>query len=298
MEMVFIPYLERKGRVNWPGGARLALATYIGVEEWGHENIVKYKGTPAMAPPLFPGLKKADLGITTVKDYSWRVGIYRLMELLSELNLKTTLLTNGLAAELHPQVLKMLVDQGHEVVGHAYDQARYMLHLDRSGQKEDIEKTVFFIKEATGVRLRGWGSPGTRQTEETIELLAEAGFSYHMGFHDDEIPYFLKVGGKTLVEIPYRVGVTNGELVDIAIYQADKVGQEALEYMKFYFDARYEESARTPQFVSLGFHPFVSGRPERAKVLKQFLRYVKGFPDVWIATFGEVADWWKQTYET
>lgn len=295
MERIYIPYRERAGRIKWPGDARVAIAVYLGVEEWGHETMVKYNGVPPLAPRLYPGQTEPDLGITTVMEYGYRVGIYRLVDIFDELGLKVSLLTSGMVAERHPELLKTLAAQGYEVIAHAYDQSRYLVHLDRSEQREDIENTVTLLEKATGVRPEGWGSPGTRQTEETMELLAEAGFLYHMGLHDDELPYLIRIGQRTLIEIPYRIGGDSGDPNDMFMYSeiAPRVGSEAFEYMKIYFDARYEEGAKIPQFFTISAHPFVSGRPDRAKILRQFLRYVRGFPDVWIARVGDVAKWWR-----
>jgi hypothetical protein len=36
-------------------------------------------------------------------------------------------------------------------------------------------------------------------------------------------------------------------------------------------------------------HPFLSGRPSRAKVLADFLARVRERGDVWLATLGEIA---------
>jgi hypothetical protein len=50
--------------------------------------------------------------------------------------------------------------------------------------------------------------------------------------------------------------------------------------------------------MSLGVHPYISGRPDRAKVIREFFKYAKQFPDVWIASFDEVAEWWRKKFLT
>jgi len=38
-------------------------------------------------------------------------------------------------------------------------------------------------------------------------------------------------------------------------------------------------------------HPWVSGRAGRLLGLEQLIRHLRGFPRVWFATVGEIADW-------
>ncbi len=37
-------------------------------------------------------------------------------------------------------------------------------------------------------------------------------------------------------------------------------------------------------------HPFVSGRPSRAKALEDLISYVRGFEDVWVTSLGAIAE--------
>jgi hypothetical protein len=39
-------------------------------------------------------------------------------------------------------------------------------------------------------------------------------------------------------------------------------------------------------------HPQVIGRPSRIAMLREFIAWMQGFPNVWFARGGEVADAW------
>ena len=54
--------------------------------------------------------------------------------------------------------------------------------------------------------------------------------------------------------------------------------------------------ARDPKFMMWGNHPFVGGRPFRAFLLREFIRYAKKHKKVWFATAGEVAQWYRENY--
>ena len=47
-----------------------------------------------------------------------------------------------------------------------------------------------------------------------------------------------------------------------------------------------------------GMHPFLTGRPHRAKVLDEFLEYVKGFSHVEFAPVIEIVNYWRKNYRT
>ena len=298
MERQTIPFRERVGKVVWPEGKKLALAMYVALEEWGEETSVKYNHPPQLGPSVFHGMKRADLAITTTIQYGFNVGIWRLLEIWEEAGVYPSLLSSALAAERHPDVFEVLVKRGQKVVGHGYDQGRFIAQLSSTKEvREDVRRCVKVFESIVGQRPKGWGSPGTRQYENLLEILVAEGFEYHMGLHDDELPYVLKITGKPLVEVPYRI-VDTGELNDYSMYsrQDCRITPEAIDYMKVFFDARYEDAQKRPALMSLGVHPYISGRPDRSKVIREFLKYVKTHSDVWVASFDEVADWWRKKF--
>ncbi len=293
MKKIYVPFRDRLGKRPWPNQARLAFAMYIAVEEWTVENMKQYNRIPPGTPRPIPGVGP-DLSILTTIEYGYRVGVWRLLDVMDQCRLKTSILASSLAAERHPDLFRELVKRGFELIGHGYDQAVWMTELNDSELQETIRKSNRIFLEVTGTRPVGWGSPGTRQHENILSMLLEEGFRYHMGFHDDELPYFVEINGNKMVEIPYRIGDA-GELNDYYIWSEHdhRIPSEAFLYMKEFFDAKYEESSRTPQLVTLGCHPYVSGRADHAKVIKEFLQYIHSFRDVWIAgRFGDIADWW------
>ncbi|MFC1815655.1 hypothetical protein ACFL0M_06840 [Thermodesulfobacteriota bacterium] len=96
---------------------------------------------------------------------------------------------------------------------------------------------------------------------------------------------------------PYRPAVS-GELVDYQLYSEDncKSGKEAFEYAKYLFDLHYKEGAKIPQFIVFSMHPYVSGRLDRIRTLEEFIKYIKTFPDIWVARYFNIAEWWDNKY--
>jgi hypothetical protein len=48
--------------------------------------------------------------------------------------------------------------------------------------------------------------------------------------------------------------------------------------------------------MALSLHPYLIGYPYRAKWLAKALAYVQEHDGVWLATGGEIADWYYQHY--
>ncbi len=67
---------------------------------------------------------------------------------------------------------------------------------------------------------------------------------------------------------------------------------EQLEQLKDEFDAHYEEAERHPMKFRYAVHNFNDGRPGAAKVLENFLQYVKSHPGVWFCRCIDIAQYW------
>ena len=53
-------------------------------------------------------------------EYGPKTGIWRILRMLDEVNVKTTFLTCGGIAERYPDAMKAIAERGHEVAGHGY----------------------------------------------------------------------------------------------------------------------------------------------------------------------------------
>ncbi len=295
MEKIVIPYEERRGKIVWPGNARIAVAANVAIEVWGRETIAKMP--PRMGPAPIAGLSKGDLCMMTTVEYGLKLGIKRIMNVFEKYGIKITVVASGMAGEEYPELFRELAEKGHEICAHSYDQSILLPLLSLEEQKQIIQKSVSVLKKVTGQRPCGWISPGTRCDENTVKLLAENDFLWHGDLQDDDLPYIVKVGNKRLVILPYRAR----NFSDHRLYIWDRRSpRDALDFLKWGFDAYYEEGkAGFPILFSLGgIHPYITGRPENIVVLDKFIQYVKGHPDVWITRREDIAKYWLENYST
>jgi peptidoglycan/xylan/chitin deacetylase (PgdA/CDA1 family) len=289
-----IPYSARNGLRPWPDGARLAFIFYASAEEWDWDADDE---APLQPFPLAKfGEQKLALSMRSAIEYGFNVGLPRIADILRELGLKGTIWTTGNAVEQHRDVVDLLASDGHEIGGHGYSEGWPMAAMGREQQADHIRRSVELLSSVTGKAPTSWVGPGAAADRNTLELLAEAGFTCHGDFQDDELPYFLHVGEQTLVEVPYRMVGNLNDVPLISNYGAFKSVEEAGAHLRESFDAAYELAETHTSVFNFGTHPHVIGRPDAAVTMKRFLEYVAGFDDVWVTTYAELAEWWQQQY--
>ena len=96
------------------------------------------------------------------------------MDLLEELDLRSTFFVEGLNAELYPEALLGIADAGHELGYHGW-RHEYWPDLGRSDEARALERGVHKMQEI-GVRPRGFRPSGGRLSRSSPELLERPGF--------------------------------------------------------------------------------------------------------------------------
>ena len=157
---------------------------------------------------------------------------------------------NGLSCVYYPELVKYAHERGHELVAHGWDQGERLYMLTREQERENILKTIDAIVKVTGERPTGWSSPGVRPTDNTVELILEAGLEYHCDFHDDEMPYPIWVGDKLLIEFPHQYTINDHRM------QEEGTRQEFFEKFKDEFDYRYKIGGENPTMMNVITHAY------------------------------------------
>jgi allantoinase len=287
-----IPYADRQGLDAFPNGERMALLIYVAAEEW------EWGTNEHMDPPATwrHGEKYLSLSTRSAIEYGFNVGLYRLRDYCQEAGFKMSVLPNANTIARHRELIELLCADGHPLVGHAATEGNPMPTLDRDQQRESIMESIEAIKSVTGSLPGGWIGPGAKADRNTIELVAEAGLSWHGDLQDDELPYFLHVGDRTLIEVPYRMVGNLNDLLIATHMGTQRSVTELVDYVTSSFEAYYAEAAAHPLIMNYGMHPLVSGRPDTFQGLRALVERAKSRDDVWICTHDELAEWWNSRF--
>jgi peptidoglycan/xylan/chitin deacetylase (PgdA/CDA1 family) len=270
----------------WPGGAELSVQIII-LHEWESEPWHRSRPKPASAHHKF------DFMSLGAREYGARHGIWRLLNVVESHGFKSTVMTNGLTAELFPDSVRACVQRGHEVVAHQWDQSVFPpMFRTREDERDALSKTKDILSRVSGQEVLGYMSPGPRSTPHTLELLAELGFEWTYDYVDSDFPYVIPVGGRRLLAIPYATpGVIDFDLLPYSL-------PDRLAHMKLMFDATCKEARRHPMMFSYAVHTHWGGTTGMAQILDDFLCQIEKQDNIWKPLGSEIASYWKSSGST
>ncbi|WDT85034.1 XrtA system polysaccharide deacetylase [Alteromonas sp. 009811495] len=111
-----------------------------------------------------------------------RVGqnTHRLLDLFAENNVKSTFFTLGWVAKRCPDVIKRIVDEGHELASHGLEHQRATT-MSQSQFKEDVYASKSILEDVGGTAIKGYRAPSFSVNDSNTwvyDVLVEHGFVY------------------------------------------------------------------------------------------------------------------------
>ena len=271
--------------LRWPGNARLAL--------WLCPAILDYEFVPPHDAWLNPWARTAPPDVLGYcrQEFGNRVGFWRLLKLFDRYNLPATAVVNVEALKLYPAIVAAIVERKWDILGHGMSNTRFIYDYDEARERAYYGEMLDTVEALTGVRMRGMGGPGPQSgTENTPDLLAQAGFLYHADWFMDDQPFPLRVRSGRLIAMPYSVEIN--DVSALATAEADVF----FEYAKRQFDCLYREGEHSARVMCVSLHPPLIGQPQRIRYFEHWLEYVTSFSDVWHATGAEIAQYYMTHY--
>ncbi len=104
----------------------------------------------------------------------------KILDLFNDNNIKATFFTLGWVAERYPQLIRRMVDDGHELASHGYSHVRVTQQTPKAFT-DDVIKTKNLLEDISGVQINGYraASYSINQTNLwALEILAETGHKY------------------------------------------------------------------------------------------------------------------------
>lgn len=276
----FIP-IHQRPKLAWPNGARIALWVNPNVEFFGLDDVMpgNLNERVAREHARIPNVRNWSL-----RDYGNRVGVWRLMEVLTRYGIRASAAINSEVCVRHPEVIDEMMRLNWELIGHGQTNALRLTEMAPEGERAAIMDTLDTIERVSGKRPVGWLGPGLAETWNTLDYLSEGGIRYVCDWVNDEQPYTMQAGKPPMVALPYSLQ-TN----DVPAYFDFKVSVPEFEaMMKRQFDVLYRDSESSGRVMAIAVHPFVTGQPHRIVALERALEYICGHVGVWRATGWEI----------
>lgn len=266
----------------WPDGARLAISISMQFEAGGQPD--EGADSPFSTNPLPKGYP--DLPASTWFQYGYKEGIPRLLDLWDRHKVKVTSHMVGVAVRKNPALAKEIVRRGHEAAAHGMTwQPQYALPRDQ--EKAFIAEGVAAVKEATGQTPLGYNCNWLRRGVNTLSILQELGFLYHIDDVSRDEPFLVPVDGRDFVVVPYTLRCNDILLVEGRHFSTADFAQQ----LKDEFDQLYEEAGTRRRMMSISTHDRIGGTPQIVRVLGEFLTYASKHKGVWFARKDEIARW-------
>ncbi len=139
------------------------------------------------------------------------------LALFAESGVRGTFFTLGWVADRYPQLIRRIVDAGHEIASHGWDHQR-VFTMDAETFRADLARARKTIEDAAGTRVSGYRAPSfsiDQRTPWAHVVLAEEGYAYsssvaplkhdHYGWREAPRYAFRPLPDSALIELPVTV---------------------------------------------------------------------------------------------
>lgn len=220
--------------------------------------------------------------------YGARVGVPKLLELLSQMELSATFFVPGWVAEAHTGTCEEILKCGHEIGHHGAYHIEPTLD-DQKTALSEIDRGLEILERRLGVIPIGYRAPSGENFGVYLEHLQEKGIRYSSSWRDDVFPYrhVLESGARGPVELPANYFFDDWMHGMIKGSGRNLVARE--QVLSMWID-ELEETHDWGGLTTTIFHPQVSGRPSRFKTLREFLGHAKTIDGLWIANGRRILD--------
>ena len=272
----------------WPGGARTAVQFVINYEEGGENNLLHGDAaseaflSEIVGAAAWPGQRHWNM--ESIYEYGARAGFWRLHRLFTEMGIPATVYGVATALARSPEQVAAMKEADWEIASHGLKWIEYR-DMQEAEERAHLAEAIRLHAEVTGERPRGWYLG--RCSMNTVRLVTEeGGFDYISDSYADDLPYWIRVGERDQLIVPYTLDAND---MRFATPQGFNAGDQFEAYLKDSFDALHAEGGR---MMSVGLHCRLIGRPGRIMALRRFMDYAAGHEGVWFPRRIDIARHW------
>ena len=287
----FVGYGRHQPKVVWPDDAHVAVNLVVNYEEGSEYSKPagddRNEGLAEINYALSP--KYRDLCAESVYEYGSRAGIWRIMRLFDEYQIKVTFFASAVALERNPEVGQWIQESGHEACSHGWRWSEHWL-LSREEERQHMQWAIESIQKTCGERPQGWYCRYGPSVNTRELIVGEGGFVYDSDAYNDDLPYFTEVNGKQHLIVPYSLTYNDARYV---LSQGYGSPTDFFDTCKRGFDELWREGAAGyPKMMSIGLHPRIVGQAGRTSGLREFIEYALSKGNVWFTRRIDIARWW------
>lgn len=278
-----IPYQLSTARAKLPPleGKRILVHLVVNVENWQFDNpMPRAIVTPPHGKETVP-----DVPNFSWADYGMRAGLPRILEAFGSRELQASTSFNAGVIDAYPQAAEAMRNAGWEFIGHGMHQ-KAMNHVE-GGEGALIKACIDKIEGFTGTKMRGWLSPGLRETLDTPDHMKRLGVDYLCDWVVDDRPSWMRTKHGPLVSMPYNVEINDSIIYAIERHATGEMARR-VEFTLRRFERECHDSAMV---FAIGLHPHLISVPHRIHELEHMLEILSESPEVGFYTGSQLTDW-------
>ena len=161
----YSPIVDREP-LRFPGGARIAVWVVPNIEHFPFDQ--PSTSIAAVTANLVP-----DVLNYPWRDYGVRVGVWRMIDVLQQHDIRGTVALNSDVCIHYPQIIEATCALGWEHMGHGQSNSVWINQQSENEERALIRDVLDTIDQATGQRPKGWLSPTL--TESLMSVFKQMG---------------------------------------------------------------------------------------------------------------------------
>jgi allantoinase len=282
--MNLYPYSPYRNRppIHWPGGKQVAV--------WIAPNLEYYE----IDPPAHPKRKSwtkphPDVVGYTHRDHANRVSHWRMADVMTRHGFPGSVSLSVALCDHHPEVVADANARGWEFFSHGIYNTRYAYDMSEDQERAIIQDSIETVRAATGQTIRGWLAPALTHTENTLDLIAEAGLDYTCDLYHDDQPQRVHTRTGDLISIPYSLEVNDHYGFFIYNMSPREYADTLVRQYR-----RLADEGGTVMCIPL--HAYLIGQPHRIGPFEEALAEIAADGRGWLTTAGAIADAWRSQH--
>lgn len=271
----------RRPVLTAPAGKSIIVHFVINVEYWPFDRAMPRKLlTPPHGVDHLP-----DVPNFCWAEYGLRVGLPRMLRLFRGRGISASFSLNAGVLDAYPACADAILETGWELIGHGAHQASIQA---AEREEEIVLQSLERLQQASGRKVRGWLSPGLRESMTTPDILAEAGIDYVCDWGLDDVPDWISTRSRRIIAMPYSL-----ELNDSVVHAVEKHrSDELFSRLKLTLDCLGGEVSQLgARVLGIGLHPHLMGVPHRFPFLERMVDLLEEREDVCFMSGSGIADW-------
>ena len=229
--------------------------------------------------------------LLSMGEYGPDIATPRILDLLDMYHIQCSFFVPGYVAESHSDLIRDIVERGHEVGHHGY---MHEPPADLSADQEwhILDRGIEILHRITGERPFGYRSPSWELSDRSLGYLASLDFKYDSSLMGDDAPYFVETNKGRIIELPIHW------VLDDAPHFMYSPGTQRFGPMvspSNVFDSwssEFDGLYKLGRSFHLTLHPHIIGRPGRLLMLENLIKYMQSFPNVVFMKALDVAKMW------